>query len=66
VINRGHQRKGDFSGSALLRKFSETTGAVSGAFFAWGSTRLCTDAQPLSFAAGTRVSVEPLCCDALA
>jgi len=25
VINRG-QRKGDFSGSALLRKFSETTG----------------------------------------
>jgi hypothetical protein len=57
--------KGDFSGSALLRRFSVATGAVSGAFWR-EDTHPCIDAQPLSFAGGSGVSAEPLCCDALA
>jgi hypothetical protein len=57
--------KGDFSGSALLRRFSEATEAVSGAFWREGP-RLCVDAQSLSFAAGTGFSAEPLYGDALA
>jgi hypothetical protein len=61
----GSSAKGDFSGSALLRRFFEATGAIPGAF--WGEDpHLCIDAQPLSFAAGTKLSLKPLCGDALA
>jgi polyphosphate kinase 2 (PPK2 family) len=59
------QHKGDFSGSALLRRFSAAARAVSGAVWR-EDLHLCIDAQPLSFAGGTGVWAEPLCCDALA
>src|SRR5258707_11856141 len=52
--------KGDFSGSALLPRFSAATGAVSGAFWR-EDPHPCIDAQPLSVAGGSGVSAEPLC-----
>src|SRR5258708_18258820 len=51
----GASAKGDFSGSVSLRRFFEAAGAISGAFWP-EDPHLCIDAQPRSFAAGTRLS----------
>ena len=68
LVSRDQPRasaKSDFSGPALLRRVSESAGPVSGAIWR-EDPRLCIDVEPLSSAAGTGVSAEPLCGDALA